>query len=46
MNSKNKKAQTAAEKEYVGKIAQMACVVCECHSGSEVHEFEQGAWFA
>lgn len=46
MHSKNKKPQTAAEARYVSQIAQLPCVVCGCESGSEVHEFEQGAWFA
>lgn len=46
MWSKNKKAQTVAESEHVAKLAQMSCVVCGCQSGSEVHEFEQGQWFA
>ena len=45
MHSKNKKAQTAAEKRHVSRLAELPCVVCGAH-GVEIHEFEQGAWFA
>lgn len=45
MHSKNKRAQTAAERRYVSKLAEQPCVVCGAH-GVEIHEFEQGAWFA
>jgi hypothetical protein len=46
MRSKNKPAQTAQEKEYVRRIAALPCVVCGTYDGSEVHEPEQGLWFA
>ena len=46
MRSKNKPAQTAQEKEYVRRIAELPCVVCGTYDGSEVHEPEQGLWFA
>ena len=45
MHSKNKKAQTAAERRHVARLAELPCVVCGAH-GVEIHEFEQGAWFA
>lgn len=46
MWSKNKASQTKAESEHVAKLAQMSCVVCDEPGPSEVHEFEQGAWWA
>lgn len=45
MKSKNKPAQTAAEREHVQRVAQLPCVVCGSNEGSEVHEPEQGMWF-
>lgn len=45
MQSKNKPAQTAAERAHVARIAQLPCVVDNLEP-VEVHEFEQGAWFA
>lgn len=46
MRSKNKPKQTAAEAAHVARIAEMACIVCEAPGPSEVHEPEQGLWFA
>ena len=46
MHSKNKPKQTASEREHVGKVAALPCIVCESREGSEVHEPEQGLWFA
>ncbi|MFD0669704.1 hypothetical protein ACT80S_18440 [Ramlibacter sp. MAHUQ-53] len=46
MWSKNKPKQTASEKQHVARVASLPCVVCGSEEGSEVHEFEQGAWFA
>lgn len=46
MRSKNKPAQTKAERDHVARIAELACIVCGDDSGSEVHEPEQGLWFA
>lgn len=45
MRSKNKPAQTAAERRYVALLAEQPCVVCGA-SPVEIHEFEQGKWFA
>ena len=46
MHSKNKSAQTAAERRHVAKVAALPCVVCGASGPSEVHEPEQGLWFA
>ena len=46
MKSKNKKAPTAAERRHIDVIAQLDCVVCDASGPSEVHEPEQGLWFA
>lgn len=46
MKSKNKPAQTKAESTHAACIAEQPCVVCKAHGPSEVHEPEQGLWFA
>jgi hypothetical protein len=46
MKSKNKPSQTAAEKRHVEKLASLPCACCENTGPVEIHEFEQGAWFA
>lgn len=46
MRSKNKPAQTATERAYAEALAQLPCVVCDAPGPSEVHEPEQGLWFA
>ena len=46
MKSKNKPAPTAAEKRHIERLATMDCVVCGASGPSEVHEPEQGLWFA
>ena len=45
MQSKNKKAPTAAEREHITRIKEMDCVVCEASGPSECHEINQGQWF-
>jgi len=45
MHSKNKKAMTSLEREHVGRIKEMACIVCEQSGPSEAHEIDQGEWF-
>lgn len=45
MRSKNKPAQTAAERRHVEKLAELCCVICGA-DGVEIHEPEQGLWFA
>jgi hypothetical protein len=46
MRSKNKPAPTAAERAHIERVAATACVVCDAPPPSEVHEPEQGLWFA
>ena len=45
MNSKNKKAPTAAEKQHIERIKNMACIVCGASGPSDCHEIRQGQWF-
>ncbi len=45
MRSPNKPAPTAAERRHIERLAAMDCVVCG-GSPVEVHEPEQGLWFA
>jgi len=44
MRSKNKPAQTVAERRHVERLAEQSCVVCG-DAPVEIHEFEQGQWF-
>lgn len=46
MRSKNKPAQTKAEAAHAAILAEQPCVVCDTSGPSEVHEPEQGLWFA
>lgn len=46
MQSKNKPRPTAAEARHIARVAALPCVVCEAPPPSEVHEPEQGLWFA
>ncbi len=46
MRSKNKPAPTAAERVRIERVAELQCAVCDAHGPSEVHEPEQGLWFA
>ncbi len=45
MQSKNKPALTAAERRHVEKLKELPCVICGAE-GVEIHEPEQGLWFA
>ena len=49
MQSKNKKAMTAAEAAHVERVKLLPCSVCDEGGGeatpSEAHEIKQGAWF-
>lgn len=45
MQSKNKKAPTAAEARHIAQVANLHCVVCKASPPSEVHEPEQGMWW-
>ncbi|WP_342617206.1 hypothetical protein [Rhodoferax sp. GW822-FHT02A01] len=46
MRSKNKPAQTKAEAAHAASVAEQPCAVCDAPAPSEVHEPEQGLWFA
>lgn len=46
MQSKNKPAMTAAERNHVDKVRALPCSVCDTPGPSEAHEPEQGLWFA
>jgi hypothetical protein len=46
MQSKNKPKPTVAEAEHIALISEMDCIVCDAPGPSEVHEPEQGLWFA
>lgn len=46
MQSKNKPKLTAAERQHVARVAALDCVVCDTSGPSQVHEPEQGLWFA
>ncbi len=45
MKSPNKKAPTVAEKAHIERLADLPCVICGAEP-VEVHEPEQGLWFA
>jgi hypothetical protein len=46
MQSKNKASPARAEREHILRVQAMPCGVCEQPGPSEVHEIEQGLWFA
>lgn len=46
MHSKNKAKPTTAERAHIERVALLDCVVCDAPGPSEVHEPEQGLWFA
>lgn len=46
MHSQNKPRMTAAERMHAAKVAQIDCAVCDEPGPVEVHEPEQGLWFA
>lgn len=49
MQSRNKKAPTAAEKAHIVRVKLLPCSVCDCGGGegapSEAHEQRQGHWW-
>lgn len=49
MQSKNKKAPTAAEKDHIVRVKLLPCSVCDCGGGhgapSDAHEIKQGQWW-
>lgn len=46
MQSKNKRPPTAQERGHIARVAALSCVVCDAPGPSQVHEPEQGLWFA
>ena len=46
MHSKNKSDPSAAERRHIERVASQPCAVCDAPGPSEVHEPEQGLWFA
>ena len=46
MNSKNKKAPTAAEKRHIERVKSLPCSVCDEAAPSDCHEINQGQWFS
>jgi len=45
MQSRNKRAPTAAERRHIERIKAMPCGVCATPGPSEAHELRQGQWF-
>jgi MinD superfamily P-loop ATPase len=45
MQSKNKKAPTAAEKRHIERVKALPCSVCDDTGPSDCHEIKQGQWF-
>jgi hypothetical protein len=45
MQSKNKPAMKADEREYVQLVKALACSVCDTPGPSEAHEVKQGQWW-
>lgn len=45
MQSKNKKAPTAAERKHIEAVKSLPCSVCDCAGPSECHEPKQGQWW-
>lgn len=45
MNSKNKRAMSAAERRHVDRVKALPCSVCDVSVPSEAHEIKQGLWF-
>ncbi len=46
MQSKNKPAPTVAERAHLARLNELPCIVCGSPGPIEVHEPEQGLWFA
>ncbi len=45
MQSKNKAAMRAKEREHVSMVKEMDCGVCGASGPSDAHELNQGQWF-
>jgi hypothetical protein len=46
MQSKNKKAPTAAERLHIERIKSLDCSVCDEAGPCDAHEINQGQWFS
>lgn len=46
MRSLNKRRKTAAEAKHAERVSLLSCAVCDAPGPSQVHEPEQGLWFA
>lgn len=46
MQSKNKRAPSAAERRHIAAIKALPCSVCGTSGPSEAHEIKQGQWFS
>jgi hypothetical protein len=42
MRTKNAKAITAAEREYIGRVKELPCSVCDQQGPSDAHHIKQG----
>ena len=45
MQSKNKRAPTAAERRHIVAVKSLPCSVCDAPGPSDCHEIKQGQWF-
>lgn len=45
MQSKNKKAPTAAERRHIVAVKSLPCSVCDAPGPSDCHEIKQGQWY-
>jgi hypothetical protein len=45
MQSKNKAAPTAREREHIVRVKELPCSVCDQPGPSEDHEIKQGQWY-
>jgi hypothetical protein len=46
LQSKNKPRPTVAEDAHIQRLKALPCVVCGSNGDVEIHEPEQGLWFA
>lgn len=44
MQSKNKKAPTAAERQHIVRVKSLPCSVCDDAGPCDAHEIKQGQW--
>jgi hypothetical protein len=46
VQSKHKPAPTVAERAHIERLTELPCIVCGWAGPVEIHEPEQGLWFA